>query len=128
MKVTALYLGKKPVEQLKLTPEGIIGDKERDSKRAIALALHDEKRIQGLYPKGLCTDRYKENVTLEHMEVEEGSEYWLGTAFLRIHTVGKDCFPNCPLDDPCHLTKDVAYGEILMEGEVHVGDTCIKKE
>ena len=113
---------------------GIVGQaKGKDGDRQISiLSLEDRRDIQEMSEPGLCTGRFRENITIHRLEVEKfhpGDQVNIGNATIEVTKIEKDCFPQCPLvknKKKCSLTKGVIYARVVTGGVLQRGDKVSK--
>lgn len=78
--------------------------------------------------KGLCTSRFKENITLSgiaHLKI--GDIISIENCKIKITQIGKKCFNECELFKnkmPCYL-NEVIFGEVMVSGELEIGDEVL---
>ena len=77
--------------------------------------------------KGFCTAKFTANLTtsgLDYMTLEKGSLLQIGGATIRIDSVGKRCFPECPVEEKadCPLRTHCAFGTSLSNAVIRLHD------
>ncbi len=101
---------------------------QHHGKRAISLLDGNVKDIVDKMPiKGFCTAKFTANLTtsgLDYMTLEKGSLLHIGGATIRIDSVGKRCFPECPVEEKadCPLRTHCAFGTSLSNAVIRLHD------
>lgn len=109
---------------------GIEGDVHAGRKGRHVSILMDSTRekIRNLPVKGLCTERFKENITLSgRMMLCIGEIIRIGDAAIRIKEIGKRCFKDCDIYNSgivCPL-REVVFGDVIESGEIKTGDEVV---
>jgi MOSC domain-containing protein YiiM len=101
------------------------------SGRHVSIMFESTKtKVDSMSIKGLCTAKFKENLTLSgSSELKIGDIVKIQDSEIKITQVGKRCFSECELFQngiECYLSE-VAFGEVLVSGEVKVGDEVVLK-
>jgi len=137
-KVTALtvYAAKgeagKPQTAIRLEKDcGVEGDFHQGGDKQVSL-LSAEARpwMEAQSLRGLCFDRYKENILIEGLSEENlksGDLFSAGKAILRVSGAGKECFQECPLysrGSRCLLAEGALFANVEESGYVQVGDAA----
>lgn len=100
------------------------------SPREISLiSLEAVNDIQANYMDGLCTKRFKANLEIANLRVDEltiGSQLRIGDdVILEVTAKGKRCFPNCVIVERgsmCPLTSHVLFAKVIQGGLVRSND------
>ena len=82
--------------------------------------------------KGLCSSRFKANITIKEMDadlLEQGDLLNIGEACLKISSVSKKCYGEqcklyseksvCPIPSRCYFAK------VVKSGKVKIADLCM---
>jgi MOSC domain-containing protein YiiM len=110
---------------------GIEGDLYggRPQRHISLLSQLNREKINSSEIKGLCSDRFKENITFSgEIDLKINSILKIGDVKIKITETGKRCFEDCKLHReklPCFL-KGAAFGEVLSSGTIKIGDTIEK--
>ena len=95
------------------------------------ISILDERSSQAIKNlKGLCTQRFQENITYEG-EVQDfipGGVYQLGDAKITITQIGKRCFDECPLYQAgirCCLPYNLLFASVNEQGTIKTGDEFV---
>lgn len=112
---------------------GISGDRHADgSDKQISILMAEVREWMNLKTDpGLCFARYKENLAISGMDVEQfrsGARFWIGSAELEITSSSKRCFPQCRYFSEgreCLLSTSAFYARVVKSGEVSTGDSVI---
>ena len=109
---------------------GLEGDRHSaDTTRAISLVDCDAIRIaKERDVPGFCGRKFSANFTtsgVDYLALRPGSEIQIGDVRVKIDSIGKRCFPDCPVVDKagCPLHTHVAFGVAINDGFVQTGDT-----
>jgi MOSC domain-containing protein YiiM len=121
-------------EKVKLiTGYGIDGDVHggKAGRHVSIMFKQTRSKMNSIPVKGLCTSRFKENITLSEIaEIKVGDTLVIEKCEIKITQIGKKCFSECELFEnkiSCYL-NEVIFGEILVSGEIKIGDEIIIKE
>ena len=83
------------------------------------------EEVSGL--EGLCVKKFRADLVTEGLDyraLSPGTLLSAGGALFEICSVGKRCFAECPLEEkPCSLAGGCAFGRVVRDGEVRIGDT-----
>lgn len=108
---------------------GLVNDRyQYHGKRAISLLDGNVKDIVERMPiKGLCAAKFTANLTtsgLDYTTLEKESLLHIGSAIIRIDSIGKRCFPECPVEKKtdCPLRIHCAFGTSLNDGVINLHD------
>lgn len=116
--------------QLTVT-DGLTGEMSHRPEMQIALVAEGalEPGQNGI--SGLCQRRFKANLVIsgwERLDPQVGDQLTIGTATITLTSVGKDCYPQCPLFQtagPCALATGIAFGQTFTDGKIKIGDEVI---
>jgi len=108
---------------------GVEGDFHQGGDRQVSL-LGAEARawMESQTKKGLCFERFKENMLIEGLSEEalkSGDLLLAGKAVLRISGAGKHCFKECVLfseGQECLLSESALFAIVEESGYVRSGD------
>lgn len=82
--------------------------------------------------KGLCFDKFKENITitgLDFDDIKPGDKLGVGRVELQITDWKKKCYPKeCsifPKVNPCPFPKGCLFASVLCSGSIYKGDEVI---
>ena len=107
---------------------GAEGDFHQGGEKQVTfLSVLTRRWIEAQAEKGLCFRRFKENILIEDLPLDEigsGNLLTVGNAVLRI-SLTKPCFENCPLvskGTPCRLSGRAVFAVVEQSGTVRVGD------
>ncbi|SDY88709.1 MOSC domain [Proteiniborus ethanoligenes] len=115
---------------------GIVGDvNSGDNDRQVTLLTKEcREKVKKLNLKGLCTDRFHENITVENIDLcnlYTGQRICLGETVHEITQIGKKCFSECNIvknGETCPLSREVVFTKVIKGGVVKKGDIVYKKE
>jgi cyclic pyranopterin phosphate synthase len=98
-------------------------------ERQISLLTQDERQwINAQTRRGLCFDRYKENLLLDGVlpnVIAPGNNVKVGEAVIHISAIQKHCFEECPLSGRgpgCILAGQSLFAGVISSGIVQIGD------
>ncbi|HHV27044.1 MAG TPA: MOSC domain-containing protein [Tissierellia bacterium] len=138
--VVAIYIKNKRGEQEKLTQggnfktgHGLIGDihSKGGNNQVSIFTLEGREKNSSLAHKGLCMERFYENITIKNIDVSRlyiGLRLIIGETIHEITQIGKKCFPECKLirsGEVCSLAKEVIFTKIIKSGKIKIGDNII---
>ena len=87
------------------------------------------QKAKAINKKGLCTSRFKENITIRASErVKPGTRLALGEAALEISGESKHCYEECELFQAgkiCHLAGKSFFAKVIKSGFFSVGDKVL---
>lgn len=114
--------------------KGLLGDaySQSGSRQVSIFTLEGREEISSSDTKGLCTERFHENITIKDLDIEKlkiGSIIKIGETLQKITGLGKRCFLECKIikeGETCPLSKQVIFTKVLKGGEIGVGDTIGK--
>ncbi|MCL1855880.1 MAG: hypothetical protein FWF86_09115 [Clostridia bacterium] len=108
---------------------GLKGDFPRGGKRQVSILAAEARRwMDTQAEKGLCFRRFRENLLVEGLALEElGSGVLLsvGKAVLQITGYSKGCYDGCPLllkNRSCRLAGCVCFADVVQSGIVRLRD------
>ena len=114
---------------------GIEGDYyAKGGDRQITLMFAEDEGGNKTAEKGLCTARFKENITIKSRPAEAegqasflnpGTRLAMGDAILEISGETKHCHEECPLfraGKRCSLAGMNLFAKVIKSGLIHVGD------
>lgn len=109
--------------------QGMSGDIYCLSEKPLSLFTKEAREWMEVQDKkGLCFHRFKENILLEKIDLkalQAGDKLYIGSAALRVSSVGKRCFKECLLyqeGDGCRLSGEAFFAVTERGGEIHKGD------
>ncbi len=113
---------------------GLLGDiKSKGGDRQVSLLSYRNREFINIKNlKGLCTNRFHENITVEGFDTEEfkiGDIFQIGESIQEITKIGKGCFDECNLfkiGNKCPLSNGVIFTRVIESGRVKVGDNVEK--
>lgn len=112
-----------------LTGLGLEGDMYCGGERQISLLSAEARRwMEAQTEKGLCFGRFRENILIEGMSLDElpdNSLLCVGDAVLRISARGKSCHSECELFSAaaeCRLSRCAVFAAVVRGGVVRIGD------
>ena len=132
MKVCALKLYRKKgapgelVSEINLVENiGIEGDYHKGSDKQISI-LSEEARLwmENQAEKGLCFDKFKENILVDRTQGLKTGNLLSAGATLRI-TEAKSCYDECSLflkGSVCLLSRDAFFAMVEQGGVLKTGD------
>lgn len=114
--------------------KGLRGDvHSKGGNRQISIfTLEGREEILSSNLKGLCTQRFYENIRVKNLNLEKltiGSKLKIGETLQEVTEIGKGCFPECNIIKDgitCPLSKQVLFTKVLREGKIKVGDPVEK--
>jgi len=117
------------IETKLLQGVGIDRDFHQRGDRQISLLAADARLwMEAQTRKGLCFGRFRENMLIEGLSLEElecGIHISVGSAVLRIGVHNKRCYDECvllPEGLPCRLVNSVCFAGVVQSGMVRIGD------
>ena len=117
-----------------LEGRGVEGDFHLGSERQVSLLSAEARQwMEAQNEKGLCFERFRENILIEGMflgDLKEGSLLSSGDAVLQISALGKHCHDECGLfskGTPCRLSGCAAFAVVERDGTIRVGDYVVYK-
>ena len=115
-----------------LAGQGMEGDfhAQGGDRQLSLLCMETSRWMDGQAEKGLCFDRYKENILLDGIESADlvpGIRLKIGEAFLEISDKhkSKECFKECTLFNSgqnCLLAGQNLFAMVIRSGLVKTGD------
>jgi len=123
-----------PLPELKLLDGiGVEGDFHQGGDKQVSLLLAEVRRwMEAQTKKGLCFERFRENVLIEGLpleNLENGSLLSLGDAVLRVSIGKKHCYEECGLFSrgaPCRLSGSAVFAVVERGGIIRIGDFVTK--
>lgn len=116
-----------------LTGLGLEGNIKQGGEKQICLLSAETKDWMERQPvKGLCFDRFKENILLDGFStnaLQNGDRIAVGETLLRISVCGKHCFDECTLKQskiPCQLSTGAFFAVVEQGGVIRTGDVVDK--
>ena len=99
-----------------------------DINREVSLAGRETiEEASGL--DGFCIKKFVADILtdgLDYSGLSEGTVLRTGEALLRITSVGKRCYRDCPVKDkPCAFSRGCAFAEVVGGGMVKEGDEIV---
>lgn len=115
--------------------KGLLGDSyaQGGSRQISLLSKKSREIIMSLETKGLCTEMFHENLTIDGLDLEKieiGSRILIGDSIQEVTGVGKKCFPECERvkkSYTCPLSREVTFTKVLKGGIIRENDILIKK-
>lgn len=112
---------------------GMEGNRHQGGEKQISLLSAEALRwMQAQTEKGLCFERFKENILIEGLPFDDlsvGSLLSVGNAVLRVSMRGKRCYEACALFSkgaPCRLSGSAVFAVVEQGGAVRSGEpVCI---
>ena len=112
---------------------GIAGDDNaKGDDRQVTLMDEAVNRWIASQPeKGLCSSRFKANITIEGLELislQQGSVLAIGEVKLEISSVSKKCYGQwCKLykeESTCPIPLGCYFAKVIQSGQIRLADTC----
>ena len=135
MKLVSCARNKEVVDTLRLTTEGIEGDRPRKPGRHLTLLPAEvrQKITDGFWSRGLCVRKFGGNMTISELtDLEVGDILNIGDARVEITEAGKHCFDDCALyqeGSRCDLPVRAYFARIIASGDVSAGmDITVEKK
>lgn len=138
MKVLALNISekkgtiKKPVPQVEINMQGIIGDAHAgDHHRQISLLAQESiKRFESVLGRPLHFGEFAENITTEGIELMKlpvGTRLKLGEVIMEVTQIGKECHGHgCAIFTQvgkCVMPKEGIFCRVIQAGKIGQGDS-----
>jgi MOSC domain-containing protein YiiM len=106
---------------------GIEGDKHagKPLRHLSLLKTTTRDKIESLSEHGICTLRFKENISFSgNIHIEEGQVLDIGKVRVRVTITGKECFQECNLRSNKKLCpmNEVIFAEVLESGIINTED------
>ncbi|MBZ2174729.1 MOSC domain-containing protein [Schnuerera sp. xch1] len=102
------------------------------SRRQVSLfTVEGKKEIQSLDTKGLCTERFHENIRVKDLDLDKlkvGVMIKIGETIHEVTEIGKRCFPECEIikrGNTCSLSKQVFFTRVIKDGQVNIHDKIL---
>ena len=122
-----------PLSEMKLLEGlGVEGDFHQGVERQVSFLSAEVRRWMEAQTekteKGLCFGRFRENILIEGLPLEDlgnGCLLTVGDAVLRISMHNKLCYDECSLfsqGKPCRLSGSAAFAVVERGGTVRIGD------
>jgi len=112
---------------------GIIGNPPKNSARQVSIFSEEGRvKLEEIDNKSLCSLKFHENLTIKNLDITDfmiGDKIKFGDSVLKITELGKACFNDCFLfrvGNPCPLSKGVIFANVILGGEIRVGEKMIK--
>ena len=137
-KIVRLYCNKtkgqagEPLQVLKMEAgQGVCGDRHKGKgDRQVSITSAEIKDwMNKEEEKGLCFNKFKENITLEGIPLEAlkiGDVLEIGQVQLGLTECNKDCYADsCQLSPskmPCKLIHSEIFAKVITSGEIKLGD------
>ena len=109
---------------------GVEGDFHQGSERQVSLLSVETRRwMEAQTEQGLCFKRFRENILIEGLPLEDldnGCLLSAGDAILRISMRNKRCYDECRLFSkgiPCRLSGCAAFAVVDRGGVIRIGDS-----
>lgn len=118
-------------DRLNLTEtEGILEESatREDYKQVSILSEAIRKLVDGGSIRGLCTERFYENITIRDFDPSQisiGSRLKINDSLQEVRVIGKGCYEGCQLlgdKGHCQLYDGVVFTRILKAGTIAIGD------
>ena len=135
MKIYALYTSlekgiKKNVKKLELIVDiGIKNDiKSKKGNKEILLLDKKSRDVVDSLTEGLCTDRFRENITIDEISMSElkvGQKIRIANTIIEITDFKKTCFIECNLrkkNKYCPLVQNVKGAKVIKSGYILLED------
>ena len=112
---------------------GIAGDDNAkgDDRQVTLIDERVNQWIASQPEKGLCSSRFKGNITIEGLELislQQGSVLAIGEAKLEISSVNKKCYGQwCKLykeESTCPIPSGCYFAKVIQSGQIRLADTC----
>lgn len=139
-KLTAIHLypakgqpGMSPANADLTVKDGLVGEMSHRPEMQIALVAEEALKPHPRGTTGLCQRRFKANLVIagwDRLDPQAGDQLTIGTATISLTSVGKDCYPECPLfqeTGPCALATGVAFGQTFTDGKIRIGDEVSRR-
>ena len=127
--------GKELAEARLIENSGLEGDYyAKGGERQISLLfVEDSGTANAVKEKGLCTPRFKENISIRCQAPFSGARLAVGEAMLEISSETKHCHEECPLYQAgkrCSLAGKNLFAKVIKGGIIRVEDEveCIIHE
>lgn len=135
--VVGIYIQTEEDESIRLVEEGyfkedlgLVGDiHSKGGSRQVSIFTEEGwDEIKSLEVKGLCTNRYHENIRVKNLNLDHivpGSTIRIGETIHEVTEVGKSCFPQCNIikgGGTCPLHQNAIFTKILKGGKINIGD------
>ncbi|MDD3254050.1 MAG: molybdopterin-binding protein [Lachnospiraceae bacterium] len=121
---------KHAIEEAHLIPDfGIEGDAHAGHwHRQVSLLSYD--KVKAFNERGANVDNgaFGENLVVEGLDFRSlpvGTQFYVGTAKLRMTQIGKECHSHCAIYQrmgECIMPHEGVFAEVLEEGIIHPGD------
>ena len=101
-------------------------------KQITLLSVESRNWMEKVATRGLCFQRFRENITTEGIDLESlkaGHRLLAGTAILEITEVSKHCHEECVLfkkGEPCRLSGQSLFAKVVQSGVIRTGDGIVK--
>lgn len=112
-----------------ITGLGLEGNIKQGGERQLCLLSAQARSwMENQIEKGLCFDRFKENILVDGLPLEElrnGDRLAIGEAVLRVSGYAKKCFDECALfrkGIQCHLSRCAVFAAVERGGIIRAGD------
>ena len=112
---------------------GVEGDFHQGSERQVCLFSAEARRwMEAQTEKGLCFGKFRENILVEGLpleELEDGSLLSMGDAVLRVGTRSKHCYDECALFSKgmsCRLSGCAVFAVVERGGTINTGNLILK--
>jgi len=123
-----------PLQELNLLEGiGVEGDFHQGGDKQVSLLSAEARRwMEAGTKKGLCFERFRENVMIEGLtleNLENGSFLSIGDAVLRVSINKKHCYDECALFSkgmPCRLSGSAVFAVVEQGGVIRIGDFVTK--
>ena len=116
---------------------GITGDDNAkgDDRQVTLMDEAVNQWIASQPEKGLCSGRFKGNITIEGLDtslLQQGSLLTIGGVKLEISSVSKKCYSDwCKLyskESACPIPLGCYFAKVVQSGRIQLGDACMAKE
>ena len=113
---------------------GVEGDFHRGERQVSILSAEARRWMESQTEKGLCFGRFRENILIEGLaleDLENGSLLSVGDAVLRVDMHSKHCYDECGLfskGTPCRLSGCAVFAVVERGGTIGIGDFVLKIE
>ncbi|KAB3533521.1 hypothetical protein [Alkaliphilus serpentinus] len=117
-----------PLNEIHVNPRTFDDSKPR---QVSFISVRGYNTIENSTERGFCHNKFVGNFVLDvdfPGNIKKNVQIHVGDAVFLVEESGKDCHRDCPLlkkGDPCSLRDEIAFGRILHEGSVCVGDEGI---
>jgi MOSC domain-containing protein YiiM len=109
--------------------KGLFGDiNGKGGDRQVSILTVNHRDAIEKEDKGLCTERFYENITIEGLDVDKlhiGQKIIIGETIQVITAIGKKCFKECNLvksNKQCLLSTNVIFTKVVRSGNIKIGD------